>query len=60
LAILNVSVHQLLDGIHFTAPFNFGAADWTSFSALQPRFDASPMENVLWRKANNSRFILIL
>jgi hypothetical protein len=32
-----------------TAPFNFGPADWTSFVALQPRLDASPMENVLWR-----------
>jgi hypothetical protein len=48
-------VHLFLDSIHMTV-----AADWTSLIALQPRFNASPMENVLWRKPNNSNFILIL
>jgi hypothetical protein len=33
---------------HLTAPFDFGPTDGTSFIALQPWLDASPMENVLW------------
>jgi hypothetical protein len=32
---------------HITAQFDFGPADRTSVIALQPRLDASPMENVL-------------
>jgi hypothetical protein len=36
-----------------TVPFNFGPADWTSVIALQPRHNASPMENVLWKKLND-------
>jgi hypothetical protein len=36
-----------------TAPFDFGPADRTIVIALQPRLDAIPMENMLWRKPNN-------
>jgi hypothetical protein len=53
LAILNCMAHHFFVNIQTTVQFEFGAADWTSVIALQPRLDASPMENVLWIRINN-------